>query len=183
MRFIICLPAVLALLTAQPGTALASKYPLVIDTDSISLATVSDAAEKRFGKTVLIEPDGISQVVVHGIDLESMTMGEFQAALSRNKLTAIESEHTLLIARFASARQASVIHDVDTHYDEWQWVTMVMETGKISAPRLVPLLRPLVQQEGHFSGNATANSIIVTAPFGVIRRLHQIVEALNSNVD
>jgi len=158
MRFIICLPAVLALLTAQPGTALASKYPLVIDTDSISLATVSDAAEKRFGKTVLIEPDGISQVVVHGIDLESMTMGEFQAALSRNKLTAIESEHTLLIARFASA-------------------------SKISAPRLVPLLRPLVQQEGHFSGNATANSIIVTAPFGVIRRLHQIVEALNSNVD
>ena len=185
MRFIIGIFAVIALLTAQTESALASKYPLVIDTDSISLASVSDAAEKRFGKTVLIEPDGISQVVVHGIDLESMTMGEFQAALSRNKLTVIKSEHTLLIARFASARQTSlpVIRDFDTHYDEWQWVTLVMETGKISAAQLVPLLRPLVQKEGHFSGSKTANSIIVTAPFGVVRRLYQIVEVLNSNID
>lgn len=187
MRSLLFTIAVFCLFTTHTIFADQQKSPIVLDTNAVSLASVSEAAASRFGKTVLIEPGGLSQVVVHGLNLSTMSMSEFQAALSRNKLTAIESkvENTLIIMRYISARQAEVplITSINASYDEWQWVTMVLETGKLHAPHLVPLLRPLVQKEGHFAGSNEANSLIVTAPYGIIRRLYLIIEELNTNVD
>jgi general secretion pathway protein D len=60
-----------------------------------------------------------------------------------------------------------------------EWVTRVLTTTNIEAVQLVPILRPLLPQAAHLAAHGTTNRLIVMDRYGNVRRITEIVRALD----
>ena len=75
------------------------------------------------------------------------------------------------------------LRDNDDTIPDDEWVTRVLRLENTAAPRVVPLLRPMIPKEGHLIGEAEANLLIVVAPYGVTKRVVGIAGEIDANAD
>ena len=179
--------ALLAILTIIPFAASASsqktserKYQLAEEVDTIKLSELINAVSKNNEKKFLINAKSRAEVVAYGIDANNLTYDQFLSILDNNYMAAVESNGYINIVPIQNVRWMTVpeIKDGDKVDNDLLWVTKIINTGSLKATKLIPILRPLVMQRAHFAGYSDANSIIMTAPYGSIKRIEHLISTL-----
>ena len=76
----------------------------------------------------------------------------------------------------ARQKPMPVITELDSSISDDAWVIIVYQVENAQAKMLVPILRPLVPQNGHLVAHPASNSLIIADSYANIRKLIEIVE-------
>ena len=73
---------------------------------------------------------------------------------------------------------APLISGKETRPDS-EWVAKVIPLHSVSAAYLVPILRPLVPQQGHLAALPCVNTLTIVADFANVRRIETMLQSLD----
>ena len=101
----------------------------------------------------------------------------FLSVLQVHGYSAIPGKDLVKIVPDVNAKQGPVPNYDGTASD--QLVTQVIKVENVPAAQLVPILRPLVPQQGHLAAYAATNTLVVTDRASNIKRLISIISGID----
>ncbi|NRA43160.1 MAG: type II secretion system secretin GspD, partial [Pseudomonadales bacterium] len=134
------------------------------------------------GYTVLVDPKVKANISVISQDQlsEEQVYDLFLSVLHTHSYSAIKNGNILRIIPNKSARSSSTEVKVKKPQTENQaYITQIIELKNVNATKLIPVLRPLVPQQGHMAAYADANAIIVTDTADNVQKIYNIIENLD----
>lgn len=142
------------------------------------ISTVS----KFTGKNFIVDPRVKAKVTV--ISANTMTPEEvyevFLSVLQVHGFAAVPTDSVIKIVPEVNAKQGPtpfITNNKSIPGDEL--ITRVIRLEHVPAAQLVPILRPLVPQQGHLAAYAPTNSLIITDHSANIQRLLQIIHGVD----
>ncbi len=148
------------------------------NTDIHSLiATVS----KQTGKNFVVDPRVKAKVTVISTDpVGADGLYEvFLSVLQVHGYSAVPAGDLIKIVPDVTAKQGPVPILGDNADSSDQLVTQVIKVIHVPAAQLVPILRPMVPQQGHLAAYAATNSLIITDRSSNIQRLSTIIKRID----
>ena len=134
------------------------------------------------GKTFVVDPRVKANVTV--ISRDDLSIEEayevFLSVLSVHGFTAVEQENAVKIVPASMGRQ-SFTEVSKPSSPEDALVSTIIRPSQTSANALIPLIRPLINSQGHIAVYAPSNSLILTDRNANIKRIRQLVEELDKN--
>ena len=174
----LCLPAVPP--PQQDGATITPNYK---DAD---LSQIIQAVSEVTGKNFIIDPRVNAKVTM----LSSTPMSPaafyeaFLAVLQVYGYVAVPAGKVIKIIPNTDARQQPSIdlpNNVSSTSDEM--VTQIITMKNISAAQLVPLLRPLIPQQGHLAAYPSGNMLIISDRASNVSRIMKIIERMDESGD
>ncbi len=148
------------------------------NTDIHSLiSTVS----KQTGKNFVVDPRVKAKVTVISTDpVGADGLYEvFLSVLQVHGYSAVPAGDLIKIVPDVTAKQGPVPILGDDADSSDQLVTQVVAVINVPAAQLVPILRPMVPQQGHLAAYAATNSLIITDRSSNIQRLMEIIRRID----
>lgn len=148
------------------------------NTDIQSLiATVS----KQTGRNFVVDPRVKAKVTVISTDPVSADglYEVFLSVLQVHGYSAVPAGDLIKIVPDVTAKQGPVPILGDDEDSSDQLVTQVVKVINVPAAQLVPILRPMVPQQGHLAAYAATNSLIITDRSSNIQRLTAIIDRID----
>jgi general secretion pathway protein D len=146
--------------------------------NTVPLTTVIAAVAKRSGKKFIVDPRVQGDAVLQE-NPASLSYDDFLMLMSVHGFAAVTNGDYVRVVPEASVRQMAVpIADGDKH-PLAEYVTRIWTVKSIPASHLVPLLRPLIPQQGHLVALPCTNNLIVVDTFGNTQRLDQVIKSLD----
>lgn len=143
----------------------------------VLINTVSEATGKNF----IIDPRVKAKVTV--ISSKSMSKDEiyevFLSILDVHGFSAVPGEGIIKIVPDVNAKQGAVPTDDHDYDDTDQLVTRVLQLENVAANQLVPILRPLVPQQGHLAAYTPTNVLVITDRASNISRLLKVIHGID----
>jgi type II secretory pathway component GspD/PulD (secretin) len=132
------------------------------------IATVA----KKTGKKFVLDPRVHANAVLVGQDPSEITYPQFLTVLEVYGYAAVDEAGYVQIVPDAMIRQEAIptITSKETR-PAAEYVTQIIPLKYISAPQLVPILRPMMPQQGHLAAMVSANSLIIVDRFANVRRI------------
>lgn len=176
---------------ATPATHEPAAKPLVTlnfkDMDiNLLVETVSEVTKKTF----IVDPRVKANVTV--VSAKPMNSDEvyqvFLSILSVNGFTAVPSGNVIKILpdNIAKSENSPVLGARESSQGD-ELVTQIVQLGHVSAAQLIPLLRPLIPQQGHLVAYPANNTLIVSDKADNVARLlkiiHRIDQASNDDTE
>lgn len=153
------------------------------DTD---ITTLIRAVSEVTGKNFIVDPRVKARVTV--ISQEPLPADElykvFLSVLQVHGFSAVDSGDVTKIVPEINAKQMAVptiTQRSPAPGDEM--VTSVIPVRNVSAAQLVPILRPLVPQQGHLAAYPASNALIISDRASNVRRLAEIVARVDQAGD
>ena len=183
-----CLLTGSPVLAQQPmqGAAAAAGATITPAFRDAELTEIIDAVATITGKTFIIDPRVRAQVTIRSST--PMTPDAFYevflSILQVHGFVAVPSGDVIKIVPDANARQMpgnDLPGSVDSKSDEV--VTQVIQVRNINAAQLVPVLRPLIPQNGHLVAYPASNMLIISDRANNISRIMRIVQRLDQAGD
>ena len=177
--FAVCALAVVlsaSLASAQPAQRITPNFK---DAD---ITQIAEAVSAATGKNFIIDPRVRAQVTM----LSSTPMSPdafyeaFLSILQVYGFIAVPAGNVVKILPDANARQipADDLPDrVSATSDEI--VTQVLDVRNVSAPALVPILRPMIPQYGHLVAYPASNILIITDHASNVNRMMRIIRRID----
>jgi general secretion pathway protein D len=148
--------------------------------DGVPLEKVIAAVAKKSGKKFIVDNRVSGNVQLLGQDVSAVSYGDMLSILLLNGYTAIEGGSYVSVIPVSSVRDEPLPLATDKdRFPDAQFVTMVVPVKNVSAPQLVPILRPLMPTYGHLAAMPCANSLVFVDNFANIKRLEKLVAALD----
>lgn len=141
------------------------------------ISTVS----KQSGRNFVVDPRVKAKVtVISAKPLNAEELYEtFLSVLQVHGFSAVPSGDLTKIVPDVNAKQGPVpLYNPDAP-DSDQLVTQVIKIVNVPAAQLVPILRPLVPQQGHLAAYAASNALIITDRASNIGRLIDIIDSID----
>lgn len=167
----------------QPPAQQATITPNFVDAQ---LTDIIDAVATITGKTFIVDPRVRAQVTIRSST--AMTPDAFYqtflSILQVHGFIAVPSGPNVKILPDANARQIpgnDLPSSINPDSDEV--VTQVISVRNINAAQLVPVLRPLIPQNGHLVAYPASNMLIVSDRANNISRIMRIVQRLDQGGD
>jgi general secretion pathway protein D len=160
--------------SSPPGSARNS------EPGGIPMTQLIAAVSKSTGKKFLIDPRVQGDVHLAGTSPSSVSYTDLLTILSLHGFAAVEGSGVVQVIPDALVRGMPVplLKERETRPDA-EVVTDIIHVKNESAARLVPILRPLVPQFGHFAADTCSNDLVVVDRFANVRRLEAIVQRLD----
>jgi general secretion pathway protein D len=183
LTLVFCVLAVPTYATAQtassegtPPTASALRTEAGVPIERI-IATVA----KKTGKKFVVDPRVHANVVLVGQDPSEITYPQFLTVLEVYGYAAVDQAGYVQIVPDAMIRLEAIptITSKDTRPAS-EYVTQIIPLKYISAPQLVPILRPMIPQQGHLAALPSANSLIIVDRFANVRRIEGLAKSLDT---
>ncbi|MET0533141.1 MAG: secretin N-terminal domain-containing protein [Steroidobacter sp.] len=181
---------VACVLNASPSlaqqTAQAAQATITPAFRDAELTEIIDAVATITGKTFIIDPRVRAQVTIRSSTAMSPEAfyQVFLSILQVHGFVAVQSGDVIKIVPDANARQMpanDLPNRIDPTSDEV--VTQVVQVRNINAAQLVPVLRPLIPQNGHLVAYPASNMLIVSDRANNISRIMRIVQRLDQAGD
>jgi general secretion pathway protein D len=174
-----------------PATALGETPPVEapsaaeVGTDTqmtgVSIAKVIDIVARKTGKKYVLDPRVHAQVQIIGEDLNRITFPELLTILKLYGFTAVESGGYMLVVPETIVRAMPLPTQTGKEaYPDSQYVSAVIPVTAVPAASLVPILRPLVPQQGHLAAVVCGNSLLMVDTFANIRRIEALIKVLDT---
>ena len=177
----IVVPVCMALILLTAFSAAGAQAPAGVSQESANqvLQLIASMA-KRTGKKFVVDPKVRSEVILIGEDSAALSYADFLTVLQVNGLAAVESGGYIRVVPDAVVRQLStpIVSGTETHPDA-EYVTRIIPVRSMPAAMLVPVLRPLIPQQGHFVAVTCSNVLILADTFGNVRRIESLVQSLD----
>ena len=138
------------------------------------------------GKTFVVDPRVRAKITV--VSSKPMNSNQvyqvFLSILSVHGFTAVPSGAVIKIIpeNLARSQNTPVLLNNETAKGE-EIVTQIVEIKHVSARQLVPLLRPLINQQGHLVAHPENNTIIISDHASNVRRLLKIIHRIDKPQD
>src|SRR5271167_2132624 len=165
---------------AQEGATITPNYK---DAD---LSQIIQAVSEVTGKNFIIDPRVNAKVTM--LSATPMSPAAFYEAflsvLQVYGYVAVPAGKVIKIIPNADARQLPSIDlpsQVSSTSDEV--VTQIVTVKNISAAQLVPLLRPLIPQQGHLAAYPSGNMLIISDRASNVSRIMKIIERMDESGD
>jgi general secretion pathway protein D len=144
-------------------------------------ALISTVAEVT-GKNFIIDPRVKGKVTVvssQAMDSEAV-YAVFLSILQVHGFAAVPSGAVIKIVPDVNAKQDSIptVDDPRQHGGD-EMVTRVVQVDNVAAAQLVPILRPLVPQQGHLAAYPATNVLIISDRADNVDRLVQIIRRID----
>jgi general secretion pathway protein D len=165
---------------AQDGPTITPNYK---DAD---LSQIIQAVSEVTGKNFIIDPRVNAKVtMLSATPMSPAAFYEaFLAVLQVYGYVAVPAGKVIKIIPNTDARQLPSIdlpNDVSSTSDEI--VTQIITMKNISAAQLVPLLRPLIPQQGHLAAYPTGNMLIISDRASNVSRIMKIIQRMDESGD
>ena len=158
--------------------AIADSFTLKLKNTDIHsfIATVS----KQTGRNFVVDPRVKAKVtVVSSQEMDANELYEvFLSVLQVHGFSAVPTGDVIKIVPDVSAKQ-NPVPDLARGTRNDQLVTHVITVENVPAAQLVPILRPLVPQQGHLAAYAATNALIITDRAANISRLMKIIKRID----
>lgn len=142
------------------------------------ISTVS----KFTGKNFIIDPRVKAKVtVVSANTLTPEAVYEvFLSVLQVHGYAAVPTGSVIKIVPEVNAKQGPLpLSDAKDIYSADELITKIIRLDHVPASQLVPILRPLVPQQGHLAAYNPTNTLIITDHAGNIKRLLKIISSVD----
>jgi general secretion pathway protein D len=149
------------------------------------LSAVVNSVSQITGKNFIIDPRVKGKVTV----ISSKPLNEdevynvFLSILQVHGFATVPTKNAIKIIPDAAAKQDSAPFVNSSYPDNDQLVTQVITIENVNATQLVPILRPLVAQQGHLAAYAETNVLIVSDRASNIKRVMQIIKQVDKKTD
>lgn len=151
----------------------------------VSLLSLLDHVEGHDGSDFLVAAGVPEQVAIGHWGERTLSYPELLSVLSNNGLTAVRSDGKVNIV-FAHNIRSHPVANVAEHGDRTipdnEWVTHVIPVPSRHSRELVPVLRPMVSQEGHLAA-VGSEALIVVDRHANVRRLENLIDAIPPTAD
>ena len=178
------------LLVAHPGYA---EDSLTLDNDqgdftlnmpNADISALISLVSQRTGKNFIVDPRVKAKVtVISSTPTNASELYEvFLSVLQVHGFAAVPQGDLVKILPEVTARTGPVPdleNDMPANSTSDQLVTHVIKVDNVPAAQLVPILRPLVPQQGHLAAYTATNSLIITDRAANINRLLQIIKRID----
>ena len=134
------------------------------------------------GLTMIIDPKvkGNVQVISTQPVNEQELYNLFLSVLKTHGYAAIKNGNILRIIPDKSARTSSVpVLKSSAKSTGNDFVTQIIQLENVSATKLIPVLRPLVPQQGHMAAYTDSNSIIISDTADNVRKIRDIIDNID----
>lgn len=129
-------------------------------------------------KRVVVDPTVDSTVILYGQKLDQITYPDFLTILRINNLTAVQINNYINVVSLARVRQLPLPAFAQDLPDD-QFATMSLELKNSCAPRLVPMLRPLLPVYAELSADNGSNTLLAIDTSANLKRIRSIITALD----
>jgi len=134
------------------------------------------------GKTFVVDPRVKANVTV--ISRDDLTIEEayeiFLSVLSVHGFTAVEQANAVKIVPASMGRQSFTEVSKPVSPED-ALVSTIIRPKQSSANALIPLIRPLINSQGHIAVYTPSNSLILTDRNANVKRIRQLVDELDKN--
>lgn len=156
--------------------------PMTLNLKDADLTAFISTVSKLTGKNFIVDPRVKGKITV--ISSRPMTEDQvykvFLSVLEVHGFATVPAGSAIKIIPQANARQESIPTMSAEHpYSGDEFVTEVIPLDNVSAAQLVPILRPLVPQQGHLVAYPPGNVLIVTDEAENIKRLNEIISRID----
>ena len=170
----------LALSLCRPVSA----EEVTLNFSDADLVAVINSVSQITGKNFIIDPRVKGKVtVVSSKPLnEDEVYNVFLSVLQVHGFATVPTKNAIKIIPDATAKQSATPTNRRSMPED-QLVTRVLKINFINAAQLVPILRPLVAQQGHLAAYSATNVLIVSDRASNIRRLERIIGEMDKESD
>ena len=166
----------LALLLLWQTSALAEDR-ITLNLKDADIRALISTVSKFTGKNFIVDPRVKANVTV--VSSKTMSSGEvyqvFLSILQVHGFAAIPTGSIIKIVPEANAKSLPTL----TRGTGDELITRVLTMDHVAAAQLVPILRPLVPQQGHLAAYNPSNTLIITDYAANISRLQSIISAID----
>ena len=141
------------------------------------IATVA----KKTGKKFVVDPRVRANVVLVGEEPSQISYPQFLTVLEVYGFIAVDDGALVRILPDANMRQEPIltITSKDTRPAS-ECVTQIVSLKYVSAPQLVPLLRPMLPQYAHLVALPSSNILVISDRFANVRRIEALARSLDT---
>jgi general secretion pathway protein D len=149
------------------------------------LIAVINSVSQITGKNFIIDPRVKGKVtVVSSKPLnEDEVYNVFLSILQVHGFATVPTANAIKIIPDATAKQSSTPSGAASRNPGDQLITRVLTIKNINAAQLVPILRPLVAQQGHLAAYPTTNVLIISDRASNILRIDRIIAQMDKEID
>ncbi len=175
----------LVFVTALFVTTFSYAEDVTLNFSDADLTAVVNSVSHITGKNFIIDPRVKGKVTV----ISSKPLNEdevynvFLSILQVHGFATVPTKNAIKIIPDAAAKQDSAPVVNSSYASNDQLVTQVIEVNNVNATQLVPILRPLVAQQGHLAAYAQTNVLIVSDRASNIKRVLKIIKQVDKKVD
>lgn len=160
----------------------AAAKPITLNLKDADISAVIGTVSEVTGKNFIIDPRVKGKVTI----ISSRPMNEeevyqvFLSILEVHGFSAVQVGNVTKIIPDATAKQSPIPLASDTIPGEGdEMVTRVVELENVSASQLVPILRPLIPQQGHLAAYVPSNILIIADRASNIDRMLKIIRRID----
>ena len=181
LRLLILVPVLLLspMLIASP---MADGETTMLNLENTDINTLISTIADKTAKNFIVDPRVKGKVTV--ISHQPLTRNEvyqiFLSILEVHGFAAVPGDGVVKIVPDSTAKQSSIrtaSSGAPGHGDEL--VTRVVKVDYVNAMQLVPILRPLIPQQGHMAAFPTSNVLIVSDRADNIARIIQLIKRID----
>lgn len=149
------------------------------------LVAVINSVSQITGKNFIIDPrvKGKINVVSSKPLNEDEVYNVFLSILQVHGFVTVPTANAIKIIPDATAKQSAAPFTSSSRNPGDQLITRVLVIEHINAAQLVPILRPLVAQQGHLAAYPTTNVLIISDRAANIKRIDRIIAQMDKKVD
>ncbi len=149
------------------------------------LGAVINSVSQITGKNFIIDPRVKGRInVVSAKPLnEEEVYNVFLSILQVHGFSTVPTENAIKIIPDAAGKQNSTPFASANSSPDDQLVTRVLKIQHVNAPQLVPILRPLVAQQGHMAAYPTSNMMVISDRASNVKRIARIIGELDKKID
>jgi general secretion pathway protein D len=171
---------------SMPAEKLPQKVTVTPNFKEAELGQIIQAVSEVTGKNFIVDPRVNAKVtMLSSTPMSASAFYEaFLAVLQVYGYVAVPAGKVTKIIPNTDARQLPSIDlpiSVDPNSDEI--VTQIVTTNNVSATQLVPLLRPLIPQQGHLAAYPNGNMLIISDRASNISRIMKIIRRMDESGD
>ncbi|MDY6943024.1 MAG: type II secretion system secretin GspD [Pseudomonadota bacterium] len=165
------------------GNAVHATEPVTLNLQDADLEAVIQTVGRITGKNFVIDPRVKGKATV--VSSRPMSPDEvyqvFLSVLEVHGYAAVEEGNTVKIVPDVNARQSAtpVVFGQQAAPARYSLVTRVIALRNVPAAQLVPVLRPLVPQNGHVAAYPETNVLIISDAASNVERLVNIVRSVD----
>jgi len=148
---------------------------------SVPLERLIANVARKTGKTFVLDPRVHADAVIIGRPSADLTYAELVGVLDTQGFAAVEEPGFVRVVPDSAIRTLATptITARDTRPAS-EYVSEIITVKNISAPQLVPILRPLVPQQGALSAVPQSNSLVIVDRYANLRRIEGLIRTLDS---
>ncbi|HEY3487843.1 MAG TPA: secretin N-terminal domain-containing protein, partial [Gammaproteobacteria bacterium] len=163
----------------QPGPA--GSETAILNLNNADIRVLINTVSKATGQNFIVDPRVKGKVTV--VSAKPMGKDEiyeiFLAVLQVHGFAAVPADGIIKIVPDATAKQSSVPLGKPGSSNSDELVTRVITLENVPAGQLVPIIRPLVPQQGHLAAYAPTNVLVITDRASNISRMVDIIKRID----